>query len=91
MSHKSRSGSDAADEFLVTAGEQIDFPRVALRSVLVTFFYWLRDAGELKPAMPYRCLSCGREFATDHGLGIHIGKTHKKGGVVNAPSDASAG
>lgn len=71
-----KSGFDAADRFI--AGATVEGVTRPLRDVLVSFYCMLQRDGELTPEHPYTCLLCKRTFATDHGLGIHIGKTHAR-------------
>jgi hypothetical protein len=85
-----KSGFDAADRFL--AGATVESVTRPLRDVLTAFYGMLQRDGELAPEHAYTCLLCKRTFATDHGLGIHIGKAHRKPVTLPAtgPADSSA-
>ena len=83
-----KSGFDAADRYL--AGVTVADVTRQLRDTLVGFYGMLQRDGEFTAELPCRCLLCGREFANDHGLGIHIGKKHngrKREPVLEIPAE----
>ena len=80
-----KSGFDAADRYI--AGATVEGVTRPLRDVLVSFYGMLQRDGELAPEHAFTCLLCKRAFATYHGLGIHIGKAHKRTGQAESENN----